>query len=184
MADVLILTGPPGAGKSSVAVALAERYDRVAHIDVDTLRHFITPTSFAPAGQPGFKRQQALATRNACAVALNFLQDRIAAIIDDVVIEHEHFDQYLDGLRAAGVPLHFVRLLPSLEVCQERNRSRPRDERLRPQRVALMHGLFLAAGKTGGVMVDSGGLTAYETADRLQALTTSGQSIVWRPGDA
>ena len=28
MAEILILTGPPGSGKSSVALALADRYDR------------------------------------------------------------------------------------------------------------------------------------------------------------
>ena len=50
MAEILILTGPPGSGKSSVALALADRYDRVAHINVDTQRHFVTPTGYRAPG--------------------------------------------------------------------------------------------------------------------------------------
>src|SRR5688572_16333198 len=130
MPDILILSGPPAAGKSTVARALADRYDRVAHIDVDTLRHFITPTGYVAPGRPGFERQQALATRNACSLACNFIAERFAVIIDDVVIERDHLREYIEGLRSAGAPVHFVRLLPRLEVCLARNAGREADDRL------------------------------------------------------
>ena len=32
-----------------------------------------------------------------------------------------------------------------------------------------------------GVTIDNTDLSPYETADRVQALTTSGKSLVWRP---
>jgi len=41
MPDILILTGPPGSGKSAVAEALGERYDRVAHVQTELLRRFV-----------------------------------------------------------------------------------------------------------------------------------------------
>jgi adenylate kinase family enzyme len=179
MPEVLILSGPPGAGKSSVAQALAERYDRVAHVDVDALRHFITPTGYVAPGKPGFERQQLLATRNACSLARNFLAESIAVIIDDVVITQAQLDAYLAELKSGGAPVHFVRLLPSLEACQARNRER-REGRMPAQRVEVVWREFEAAGDIGAT-IDSSDLDAYATADRVQALTTSGESIVWRP---
>lgn len=180
MPEVLILTGPPGAGKSTVARALADRYDRVAHIDVDTLRHFVTPTGYVAPGKPGFERQEALATRNACALALNFLQERFAVIIDDVVIGPPHLSGYVDGLKAGGFGVHVVRLMPDLDTCLQRNRDR-REGRMNAERVETVWREFQAAPAAQGSVIDSSELTADETADRLQALTTSGESLVLRP---
>ena len=76
MADILILTGPPGSGKSAVAEALGERYDRVAHVEAEVLRRFITPTGFAKPHQPERAHQYRLGVRNACALARNFIEER------------------------------------------------------------------------------------------------------------
>jgi chloramphenicol 3-O-phosphotransferase len=177
MADILVLTGPPASGKSSVAEALAERYDRVAHVEVDTLRHFITPTGYIPPGRPGFERQQALAVRNACALAANFIAERIAVIIDDVIVTEADLSLYLDGLKAAAAPVHVVRLMPRVEVCLERNRTR-REGRMNPERVETVYREMAAVPQLRGVTIDNSELTAYQTSDKLQALTTSGQSLV------
>jgi chloramphenicol 3-O-phosphotransferase len=181
VADVLILSGPPAAGKSTVAQALAERYDRVAHIDVDTLRHFVTPTGYIAPDRPGWERQQALATRNAAALARNFLEERFAVIIDDVVVTAEHLAQYVEALKPAGAPVHFVRLLPRLEVCLARNAAREPGLRPSPKRIETVYRAFEAATDLPGATIDSSELSAYETADHLQALTTGGESVVGGP---
>jgi chloramphenicol 3-O-phosphotransferase len=179
--DVLILTGPPGAGKSSVAEALADRYDRVAHIDVDTVRHFITPTGYIHPGHAGFDHQRDIATRNVCAMSRNYLEERFGVIIDDVVIDRAQLGAYVEGLKPAGFAVHYIRLLPSLEACKARNAAR-REARIAAERLEVVYGEFEQAGDIGGVTIDSSELTVYTTADRVQALTTSGESIVWRPG--
>jgi tRNA uridine 5-carbamoylmethylation protein Kti12 len=183
MAEVLILTGPPASGKTTVARALAERYDRVAHVDVDTLRGFITPTGHVhPWGPPeAWLRQRDLSMRNACSLAGNFLEARFAVIIDDVVASSEYLDKYIDHLKPLGAPIHFVRLLPSLTICLQRNNKRGRSERLFEKRVRDVRGSFIENGEIGGVTIDNSDLTSSETADRLQALTTSGESMLWRP---
>jgi GNAT superfamily N-acetyltransferase/chloramphenicol 3-O-phosphotransferase len=183
MSEVLILTGPPGSGKTSVALALADRYDRVAHVNVDTLRHFITPTGYRAPGKDGFERQHALAVRNACALATNYMAERFAVIIDDVLPHKTDLDMYIDGLQPTAVPVHFVRLLPGLEVCRERNRGRKAD-RVPDALLETVYREFEAGGEIRGSTIDSSELSIEATADRLQALTTSGESIVWRPGAA
>ena len=180
MPEVLIITGPHGVGKSSVAQALADRYDRVAHIPVETLRHFITPTGYVAPGKPGFERQHALAVRNACALARNFLQERIAVIVDDVVTTQSDIEAYLTELRPASVPVHSIRLMAPLDVCEARNRQR-KDERQPSTRVEAVWRQFDAANDLPGSTIETAALSTYATADRVQALTTSGESLVWRP---
>jgi chloramphenicol 3-O-phosphotransferase len=180
--EVLILTGPPGAGKTTSAEALAERYDRVAIVPVDALDEFITPTGHVqPWGPPeAWARQRRLDIKNACSLALNFLEARFAVIIDDTVIGEAELSQYVDALSVAGVGVHLVRLMPSLEVCQARNAQRDRHQRMRPDRVEAAYRAIEAAGDLGGATVDTATLSAHETADKLQALTTSGASLLSR----
>jgi hypothetical protein len=70
--------------------------------------------------------------------------------------------------------------MPSLDVCQSRNRERA-GERQPSTRVEAVWRQFDATGALPGSAIDNSDLSAHLTADRVQALTTSGQSIVWRP---
>ena len=178
MPEVLILSGPAVAGKSSVAQALADRYDRVAHIQVEVLRGFVTPTGFAKHGQPEYERQRHLAARNACALARNFLAERFGVIIEDVLDEPELLAIYLRELRGLDVPVHLVQLLPSLAVSEAREMERRRGKAPAGWVRAEYERYAANAASLPGVSIDSSALTANETADKVQALTTSGESLI------
>jgi chloramphenicol 3-O-phosphotransferase len=114
---------------------------------------------------------------NASALARNYIRDCVGVIIEDLVLP-ESLKGYLDQLRPSGARIHFVRLMPSLETCRERNRLR-NDERVRPELLSKVYESFLRAGDFAGFSVDSTDQGPLETTDKLQALTTQGASVIW-----
>ena len=91
MQQVILVTGPAGAGKSSVAAALCERFDRMMHIEVDALRHMVRAGYRHPWLEDAqAAEQRVLAVRNAMAIARECVAMRYAVVIDDVEIGRAH----------------------------------------------------------------------------------------------
>jgi tRNA uridine 5-carbamoylmethylation protein Kti12 len=181
MAELLLLSGPPASGNTTVARLLSERYDRVAHIDAAFMRGLRSAGRFPPwSAEPESARQRRQAARNAAHLAREFIAEVVGVVIEDV-ITLQSLDMYLTELRPVRARIHFVRLMPSLEACLERN-TRRENERVRPTWLKTAYDALLAAGDFAGVAVDSTSQTPIQTADRLQALTPHGDSVVWTPG--
>src|SRR3990170_8764144 len=84
--QLVIISGPPNAGKSSAAEALCQRYDRMLHIDVSVLRDFLRMGRLRPwDGSPDGLRQRDLLIASACDMARRFLDAGYGVIIDDIV---------------------------------------------------------------------------------------------------
>src|SRR5690349_9064016 len=85
MPVAVVLTGGPGAGKTTVAHAVAVGRRRCAIIDVDDVRHMLVQPHVAPWGGSEGRRQQMLGVENSCALAGSFLRDGSDVVMADVV---------------------------------------------------------------------------------------------------
>jgi cytidylate kinase len=119
MGVVVVVTGPPGAGKTATAGKLADLLDPSALVPGDTFFAFLRNGAVAP-WLPAAEAQNTAVIEAAAAAVGRLAQDR------DVVYDGVVGPWFLDTfLRAAAVTdLHYVMLLPPLEVCLDRVRAR------------------------------------------------------------
>ncbi|MGA8117998.1 MAG: AAA family ATPase [Actinocatenispora sp.] len=84
---VLVLTGPPAVGKTTIGRLLAAARPRCALVDVDDVRHMVVSGHSAPWDGDDGRTQQALGVLNGCALANNFTGQGIDVVIVDVLTE-------------------------------------------------------------------------------------------------
>ncbi len=179
MSHVVILSGPSGAGKSSVAEALAQRYDRTVHLETDLLFRAIRMGFIHPM-QPESDRQNRMISRAAARAASAFARDLFAVFIDGVIGPHL-LPIYVDELKVAAVPVHFVLLLPTVEETLQRVAPRAADRRLIEAEHRELHRGFSEHGEFAGCVIDNTAMTAEETADVVMEACGRGDCLVYAP---
>jgi cytidylate kinase len=185
MSHIVIISGPPGSGKSSVSESLCERYDRTVHLKTDELYASIRMGLISP-WKPGSERQNSMISRAAARAATAFAQDLYAVFIDGVIGPHL-LPLYLEELRSAARPVHFVVLRPSVDEIVRRGTERegadvvPEAMRVPEPLLRRGHETFERWGDFAGLTIDNSGLTADQTADRVMDACGAGQCLVLTP---
>lgn len=125
----LLITGPPGAGKTTVSTLVAQALTRSARLDGDLVSRLVVSGHVWALGKPADEasRQVRLCNQNLCALAANFADHEFTPVIDWVIPDRDQLDCYRDALRPRRVLL--VVLTPTNDVCRYRNTLRPPQER-------------------------------------------------------
>ena len=141
MRGLILVTGPPGAGKSTVAAALAARSDPSVLVAGDAFFGFLATGAIAP-WLPKSQMQNEVVTRAAARATGEFVAGGFTTVFDGMV-----GPWFLPTFAAAvGVPvLDYVILLPSVERCLARVATRHDHGFDDPDATRKMHRAFSAA---------------------------------------
>jgi cytidylate kinase len=120
VAELIVVTGPPGAGKTTVARALSSMFDPSALVAGDDFFAFIDRGYIAP--WTGEAHQQNETVVEAAAAAAGRLAAGGYTVVFDGVIGPWFLEAFAAATGLAAV--HYVVLLPPEPVCVERVRSR------------------------------------------------------------
>jgi predicted kinase len=172
--DVIILTGPPGAGKTTVAGLIAgEASVPTVQLTTDVFYRSIRTGYVAPF-LPAAHRQNEVVIEAIVATVAAFARGGYDVVVDGIV-----GPWFLPPFRAMAerdhLALSYVVLRPALDTALARARARTGDELKDVDAISGLYGAFARLEEFEGHAIDTGDLDAEQTAAAVRRVIASGR---------
>lgn len=117
-APILVVSGPSGAGKTTVGRLIAASFDKSVHIQIDAFMRFITNGWVDPWLSESASQNEVVGV-SAAASAIQFALGGYTVVVDGHL-----FPEGAEGMaqlcRRRGIALHYAVLRSDLETCERR----------------------------------------------------------------
>ncbi|HTN81465.1 MAG TPA: AAA family ATPase [Acidimicrobiales bacterium] len=168
--EILIVTGPPGAGKTTMARSLVEHFDLAVLLQGDWFFERIVRGWIEPWTQPSHQ-QNAVVTRAMAASAREYATGGYAVVLEGII-----GPWFLDTFapEVDGVPLHYVVIRPNAETAMTRAVERGAPALVDPEPIAKMYDAFAALGDHERHVIDTSGHDVDDTVAEVLARLEAG----------
>ena len=179
-AAVVIITGPPGAGKSTTARAVAASFPRSVHLHTDDFWHAIVSGSVPPY-RPEADEQNQTVMRVISTAASAYAAGGFVVVVDGIVgpwMLHHFLDP---GPIRSRPPLHYVVLRPSRDETLRRAQGRTEPNALIDEAPILaMWQQFSVLRTLEHHVIDTTGHAPSETLTAVRAAVEAGTFLLRR----